>query len=216
MFVNDYLVTVIAEHKILALFTFPHSLTFDKSLAAIIAKEPIMICYILILRNNFFKNFFLEGLFFLFSLYSELLFFLSFFILFFLSLFSPALHFLPQRVLYLSGILFNLCSSRFFKSKIILSFILIHFLTSLLVFFINLFLILRFILIEFGTEPFFIEDIVFKEEISLVQVLRIPYFLNHFFRILLKGTSQILELRSIICWFILSCFFRSYFLFDLE
>lgn len=161
MFVYNELVAILAKHKILALFTFPTHLSSFEWLIAIIAKEPIMIN--LFLWNQFLDYLLFYLLLFLLSLFTHLLLFFFLLLLSSLTFLLSSLWFLSQGVLDVTRILSNRCSSRLFESKIILSFILIHLLTSLFILLIDYFNLFIFFWFMLRGNPFFIKDIILKE-----------------------------------------------------
>lgn len=151
-------IALLAQHKILTLFTFPAQLSSLERLTAVITKEPIMVD--LLFWNEFLYYLLLYLLFSLVSLFVKSL--LLFLLLLFssLSLLLSSLGLLPQRVLDITWILSDCCSSGLLESKIVLSFILIHFLTSLFIFFINYLNLLILFWLMLCSNPLFIEYII--------------------------------------------------------
>lgn len=128
-------IALLAQHKILTLFTFPCQLPRFERLTAVITKEPVMVY---LLFWNQLLDYLLLYLFFSFvGLFMKSLLLLLLLLLSSLSLLLSSFGLLSQGVLDVTWILSNRCSSGLLESKIVLGFILIHFLTSLFIFFVN-------------------------------------------------------------------------------
>ena len=173
---NNELIALLAKHKIFTLFTFPVDFPGLKWFTAIIAKEPIMIH--LLFWHQFLDYLFFYLLLFLFSLFTKSLLLLFLLLLRSLTLLLSSLGLLSQRVFNTTWILGNRCSSGLLESKIILSFILVHLLTSLFIFLINDLNLLILLWLMLRSNPFLIEYIILKKQVCLIQFFRFQEFLN--------------------------------------